>query len=501
MLKRFLPNALAIAGTFLVSGTAAIGQELAPNRVRDSQLNVKIDYVGRMPFVLGPGFFGDAPNLGSPVSVGNQLFLLDQNNAIYRFDNNSISEVITIDDAPAGLTLDNRQSILNVASNAAGNKVFVIYTSSTVPPELVGQNSTYTLPDPLPGETPDGPVPDVYRLMPSHFQVMYEYNFDGEKLLNPKAIAAFETQIIGGHIGGALEVLPDGRLLFATGDALPFGLDGRFAPQDDNSHLSKILIVNPDDGSFEVAAKGVRNVQHFQIVDSMSDEPHLLGFADIGSFTAEEVNFVSLLDLYNTDEIENFGWGRNSDGLAREGTFYIGSGVALDLAGPMAVGNAPEPESGFIQPLAQYSREGANFSAVSGPVVSSLSFDLISSLFGDLSRSEVFATTASLTEKNVPVFRVNLFDSMLNQTSLLELAGGRADPRFFNFSDGTAGVLLERTGDFYRLTEMSNSSIKSVPEPVSTSSIVIFAAFGLVSALKRKTNVSPASDCDHREHL
>ncbi|MEL7039655.1 MAG: hypothetical protein AAFO04_29195 [Cyanobacteria bacterium J06592_8] len=464
-----------------------MGQELVPDPIRDSELNVRVDYVGTMPFILGPGFFGDTPNLGSPVPVGEQLFLLDQNDAIYRFDSNSVSEVLQIDDAPAGLTLDNRQSILNVASNAAGNKVFVVYTSSTLPNELVDLNSVYALPDPLPGETPDGPVPDVYRLIPTNYQVMYEYNFDGENLFDPKAIAAFETQIISGHNGGGLEVLPNGRLLFATGDALPFGLDGRFAPQDDNSHLGKILIVNPDDGSFEVAAKGVRNVQHFQITDSMADEPNLLGFTDIGSFVAEELNFVSLSDLYDTDNIENLGWGRNPDGLAREGTFYIDSGLALELAGPMAIANAPEPESGFLQPLAQYGREGATFAAISGPVVSSLSFDAIAALFGDLSSSEVYATTASLTDKNVPVFQVNLFDSMLNQTSLLDLAGGRADPRFFTFSDGTAGVLLERTGDFYRLTELSNSST-SVPEPASTSSIVTVAVFGLVFALKRKIN-------------
>ena len=487
MLKKFVPNVLAIVGTFLVSGTAAMAIELAPDLVIDSDLNVKLDYVGTMPFVLGPGFFGDAPNLGSPVPVGEQLFLLDQNDAIYRFDNNSVSEVLQIDNAPAGLTLDNRQSILNVAANAAGNKVFVVYTSSTLPPELVGQNSVYALPDPLPGETVDGPVPDLYRLFVTDYQVMYEYNFDGEKLSDSKAIAAFETQRGFSHNGGALEVLPDGRLLFATGDGLPLGLDGRFAPQDDDSHLSKILIVDPDDGSFEVAAKGVRNVQHFQIVDSMPDQPNLLGFADIGSFTAEEVNFVSLLDLYDTDEIENFGWGRNPDGLAREGTFYIGSGLTFELAGPIPVANAPDPESGFIQPFAQYGREGAGFSAVSGPVVSSLSFDTISSLFGDLARSEIFATTAPLTDQNVPVFRVNLFDSMLNPISLLDLAGGRADTRFFNFSDGTAGVLLETTGDFYRLTELTDLPTKSVPEPASTSGIVIFAAFGLISSFRRKT--------------
>ena len=31
----------------------------------------------------------------------------------------------------------------------------------------------------------------------------------------------------------------------------------------------------------------------------------------------------------------------------------------------------------------------------------------------------------------------------------------RADPRFFTFADGTAGVFLETTGDYYRLTEES----------------------------------------------
>ena len=31
----------------------------------------------------------------------------------------------------------------------------------------------------------------------------------------------------------------------------------------------------------------------------------------------------------------------------------------------------------------------------------------------------------------------------------------RPDPRFFVFPDGTAGVLLEATGQFFRLTEVS----------------------------------------------
>ena len=452
-------NVPASTDTVLDSQTVAIGQELAPDLVRDSELNLRIDYVSNMPFVLGAGFFGDTPNLASPVPVGEQLLLVDQNQGIYRFDGNSVSEVFNIDDAPVGLTLDNpqsipnRQSILNVAANTVGDKVIVVYMSSTLPNEELVEQNSYTLPEALPGETADGPVPDLYRLFPTHYQVMYEYQFDGEKLSNPKAIASFETQAQHHH-GGALEVLANGDILYATGDGLPFGLDGRDAPQDENSHLSKILIVDPADGSFEVAAKGVRNVQHFQILDSTQDELDLLVFTDIGSFTAEEINSISLLDLYNTDEIENFGWGRNpADNLAREGTFYINPGIALTFQ-PVVAAHAPSPESGFIQPLAQYAREEAQFAAITGPAISSLSFDMITSLFGDLASGEVYATTSSLTDKNVPVYQVNLFDSTLNETSLFELANGRPDPRFFIFPDGTAGVLLEKTGNFYRLTEL-----------------------------------------------
>jgi hypothetical protein len=53
------------------------------------------------------------------------------------------------------------------------------------------------------------------------------------------------------------------------------------------------------------------------------------------------------------------------------------------------------------------------------------------------------------------VYRVNLVDSAQAPVTLAGLAGGRPDPRFFQFPDGTAGVLLERTGAFYRLTQIS----------------------------------------------
>ena len=206
-----------------------------------------------------------------------------------------------------------------------------------------------------------------------------------------------------------------------------------------------------------MTAKGLRNVQHIQ----RSVEPSGIAFSDIGGVTAEEVNFISWSDFLDTSTIENFGWGRAQDGLAREGTYYVGPGQAFRLGDqPPAVGEAPVPEPGFHQPLAQYGRgllSPFSFVAAAGPVVSNKSFQRISLVMGDLPSGEVYATTDKITATNVPLFRVNLVDtngSPVGPTnSLNDLAGGRSDPRFFLFPNGEAGVLLEATGDFYILTE------------------------------------------------
>jgi hypothetical protein len=61
---------------------------------------------------------------------------------------------------------------------------------------------------------------------------------------------------------------------------------------------------------------------------------------------------------------------------------------------------------------------------------------------------------APLSKVGQEVVRVQLVDQSGAPVSLSVLAGGRPDPRFFNFPDGAAGVLLERTGALYRLTEL-----------------------------------------------
>lgn len=252
--------------------------------------------------------------------------------------------------------------------------------------------------------------------------------------------------------------MPDGRLAYTTGDNLPFGMEGRRAPQDDNSHLSKLLIVDPANGRVEVAAKGLRNVQHIQ----RTVQPAGIAFADIGGVTSEEANFISWSDFLDTSTIENFGWGRNADGLAREGTFYVNEGTPFKLGDrPTATGQAPVPEPGFRQPLAQYGRGDLSpftFVAASGPAVSNKSFHQISMAIGDLASGEVFATTDKIEGLNVQLFLVNLVgtdgDPVGPTNSLNDLAGGRSDPRFFLFPNGRAGVLLEATGAFYHLTEL-----------------------------------------------
>lgn len=461
----------------LVAGTA-FAQTFSPKPTVPSGPTVQVEYVNTMPSVVPDG---GARNLGSPVAIKNKLYLIDQNDAIYRLNGpedemalGTPQKIFDVDEAPDGLALDNRQSILNISPGRRANSIYVMFTSASEPTTSIPIYSMPVLPGVICCDFTFAPTPvdDLYRLgtIPgvffffgptrTEYQVLYEYKLAGNSLKNPRAIAAFETQSGPTHNGGGMLTLPDGRVLFATGDALPFGAEGRAAPQEASQHVSKILIIDPDDGSTEVAALGVRNVQHMEYVPIPDSDDLAVTFADIGGVTAEEVNYVPLADLLNTSVAENFGWGRNDDGLAREGTFYLGPGLPLVLGTqPPAVGNAPSPEAGFIQPHAQFGRNNpSEFVAVTGPATSTKSFGSITAVFGDLNSSVLYATEDPLAATNVPVYEVNLSDE--NGTvlaSFQDLVGGRADPRFFRFPDGTAGVLLEATGAFYRLTQVDGN--------------------------------------------
>jgi len=309
----------------LIAGIA-VAAPPAPDLVIESDLTVQVEYVNTMPFVLGPAVaLGDpVPNLGSPVAIGNKLYLIDQNDAIYRLNGQNLQEIFNVSKAPDGLTLDNRQSILNISPGRKKNSIYVMFTSGSEPTTGI---PIYRLPAALPGVCclgadpfPGTPIPlaDLYRIgtIPgplgfffptptrTEYQVLYEFKLAGNKLKDPRAIAAFETQSGPTHNGGGMLTLDDGRVLFATGDALPFGAEGRAAAQDPNEYVSKLLIINPDDGSIEVAAQGIRNVQHVEFVLNDASESSVVSFADIGGVTAEEVNFVSVEDLLDTRDRE-----------------------------------------------------------------------------------------------------------------------------------------------------------------------------------------------------
>lgn len=261
--------------------------------------------------------------------------------------------------------------------------------------------------------------------------------------------------------------LEDGKLLYFTGDSLPFGTDGRAAPQDDSSHVGKILLVNPDEKVYTVVAKGLRNPQHAEFVAGNNE---LITFMDIGGVTAEEINVVSVEDLLSPTHIENFGWGRNAeDGKAREGTTYIQPGTGGTWESPPFDKNAPVPEPGFVQPYAQFRVYGdvvaTDFIAISGPVTSTVSFikGSLQMLFADLNAGTLFGTVAPVEDSvaDVTVCFVNIKEIPTTGSSSGEFpsvnhfnSGLRADPRFFRFPDGKAGVLLEKTGKFYSIEEM-----------------------------------------------
>ena len=405
-------------------------------------------------------------NIASPKPVHGTLHFIDQRSGkVQIVDEADPSGFRTVLDlsvaAPNGFTLKEGQYPMDLAAGPDG-KVYISATSTTLPDE----------------EIPQKWLPDSGGYEGSGYQLVYSYDLGSEgELTNPSLLASFEVGV--DHNGGALLGLPDGSVLFATGDGVIFGLDGRSAPQNDASHLSKIFRINATSGAVDLLAKGIRNVQRMTFTDSSKTH---IAFADIGGVTAEEINIVSLDDLLDTDEVENFGWGRNSDGKAREGTFYVGPGQERQRGQPGAVGFAPLGEEGFIQPYAQYGREELPFAVVSGPVFSEISLSSIAMLFGDLRWGSLFATRSSLDQTDVDVYEVSLLDEFGLPTTLLELADTtRADARFFNFDDGSAGVLLESSGRAFALTEVT-----SVPGPATGGLLVTCLAGSILSARSRR---------------
>ena len=406
------------------SGLIRAQSPTVPAPVSPSGLRVALELVGRAP---------SHNNLTSPVAVGAQLLLIDQSGYIFSWDG-AMRTLLTPATLPGAITGGAGETILNAAADAQGTNVFVMFTSPTLPNGIPQRLSPRTDSD--------------------KWQVLYRYTFDGVSLASPQAIIALQVRSTG-HTGGGLLVLDDGTLLATTGDNGDAFEDGRQYPQDPLNHLGKILRIDPFNQTATVVALGVRNVQRL-FLDPNNGDPRL-EFIDIGGSIAEELNTISLFDLLAPATLPNFGWGRNAaDQRAREGTFYIDQGGAT-------VGTAPQPEPGFLQPVAQFGREGATLVGASGPIGGSIpSFSQLTSLFSDLVSGRLYGTTAGGSTSQQTVYEVSIADASGQQITLAGLAGGRPDPRMFLFPDGTAGVLLEKTGDFFRVTELTTDTPPTV---------------------------------------
>ena len=411
------------------------------------------------------------------MAIGDDLYFVDQVDGVLRLnEQGGFDTVFSIDDgdAPAGLDLENRQAVMNISEGRTADSMYIVLTANGQP--VVPGAPVYAMPDPKFESAffPGGPVVNIYDIEQGDLpgfpfalngvesQILYEGDLVGGKLVNLRAIAVFESQNGPHHHGGAMLTLDDGRPLYVTGDGIPFGINGRESAQSLDSHLSKMLIVDPDDGSTTIVANGLRNVQHMEYVSGKGKPNSWIGFADIGGWTAEEVNFVEVSELLDTGRIENFGWGINEDGFAREGTFYVGDGQVFTSGTPeVDTVNVPStPEFGFIQPHAQYERptqgDPLGGLASTGPVTSKKSLRKLTTLFSDLDSGILYGTMGDYDDIDETILKLVVVDENGTEHGSLEelVALPRVDPRFFRFPDGTAGVLLEQNGEFYRLTEL-----------------------------------------------
>ena len=119
-------------------------------------------------------------------------------------------------------------------------------------------------------------------------------------------------------------------------------------------------------------------------------------------------------------------------------------------------------------------------------------FKKIAAVFADLNMGHLFAAKKPMDVVNAPVYNISVYDEETGmETSLTELAGGRPeDPRFFfRFPDGSAGVLIEATGSYYRLTETEIDSKEADDSPatgstiIALSSIIALVVAGVVGAM------------------
>lgn len=374
------------------------------------------------------------------------IYFIDQKEGlVFSYnENGTVSKVFDITQSaiPAGMTLDwtwggaaQEFRVQQLSQGAHKGEVFVVMVSSTLPDGWDKADAELPAQGAFPGWacTAKDPefVRDMYRIGEhsscfesgtglvgfTAYHVFVKYSIDEEdgSLIDPEPFFVSENQMTSGHFGGGMATVDKGKILWSVGDCLPFGTTGLYAPQLDSEHCGKILLIDPKNGEYEVAAKGVRNSQQFRVIKQKGRRgrnlkagkkekkkgDELLVFMDIGGATAEEVNAKSLDAILDTKEIENFGWGRNIiDGKAREGTFYLSPGSPGTFGPyPPCEVDAPIPEEGYEQPWIQFGRTATDyFYAISSFVVASTSFTNLALIWTEFNTGLVLGTTEAFVD-------------------------------------------------------------------------------------------------------
>jgi len=469
-------------------------------------VTIKATYKGSFPVInTAPWSY----NTKIVDEIDDKLFMIDQKTGMIHMHRNTgdntysgeAIKVLDISEYPiSGLSFDDFtylgsnsiEKIQMISKGKKENEYYVVFSSKTLP-----ENITHKyLPPPimenvtLPTwfrinncDLKEKPAAlgyyDLLRLPCADvlWKVFVKMTLVNDKLVNAEPFYAHEIQHGSGHFGGGMVTTPlTGKILYGVGDCLPPGTNGLSPSQDINSHCGKILLIDPDQGTATVALKGIRNPQVMMIHRGK------LMWADIGGVSAEEVNSICLNKVIDTSIIENFGWGmRDNEDFAREGTFKVNSGIPFGSGQPECLGYLTEAErKGFYDPVVQFSRRGPNipFYGVASMVVSRKSFQNFEILATDFYSGEAIVAKSNhcvTSQRGYNVTVVNehneaMFDGFngLNRDflNISSAVHARGDSRFFLFSDRTAGVFIERTGQIYSLEEVTNKTLADKPNDI-----------------------------------
>lgn len=175
------------------------------------------------------------------------------------------------------------------------------------------------------------------------------------------------AQPYANHNGGDIVVEPDGMLLVATGDGGSGGDPDRVA-LDDSSLLGKVLRIDPEDGTVQIIARGLRNPWRVDLHDDR------LWIADVGQGDWEEISVMN--EVSGVSAIVDFGWS------AFEGNERF---------------NEDQTSAGHVPPVLVY-EHGEDGCSVSGGAVAAS---------GSLAGRYVFADYCSGRVWSIPVDREN----------------------------------------------------------------------------------------------